>query len=95
MRTSESRTGEWLLGFLKENAFAIMVAIFAAWSWFQSSNATLTGKVEELEREVADHRAALKARSRFINDATNQLNFLCTATSGCRVYYPVPIVAPE
>lgn len=95
MRTSENPTGEWLLGFLRENAFAIIVAIFAAYSWFQSSNATLTGKVERLEGEVSDHRAALRMRARFINDATNQLNFLCTATPGCRVYYPQPIVAPE
>lgn len=95
MRTGENRTGEWLLGFLKENAFAIMVAIFAAYSWFQSSNATLTSKVERLETEVADHRVALKARGRFVNDATNQLNFLCTATPGCRLYYPQLIVAPE
>jgi hypothetical protein len=94
MRTSESRTGEWLLGFLKENAFAIMVAIFAAWSWFQSSNATLTGKVEVLEREVANQRDALRKRDRFINDATNQLNFLCATAPTCRQLY-APIVAPE
>ena len=94
MRTSESRTGEWLLGFLKENAFAIMVAIFAAWSWFQSSNATLTGKVEVLEREVANQRDALRKRDRFINDATNQLNFLCATAPTCRQLY-APIAAPE
>lgn len=95
MKTSENRTGDWLLGFLRENAFAIMVAIFAAYSWFQSSNATLAGKVERLEGEVAEHRSTLKARARFVNEATNQINYLCAAVSGCRTYNPHPIAAPE
>jgi len=94
MRTSENRTGDWLLSFLRENAFAIIVAIFAAYSWFQSSNATLAGKVEQLEREVEGQRIQLKSRGRWVNEASNQLNFLCTTTSNCRALYS-PIAVPE
>lgn len=94
MTGSVKPTGEWLLAFLRENAFAIMVAIFAAYSGFQSSNATLAGKVERLEAEVAEQRAILKSRARFVNDASNQLNFLCATASTCRQLY-APIVAPE
>lgn len=94
MRTSENRTGEWLLGFLRENAFAIIVAIFAAYSWFQSSNATLAGKVERLEREVEGHRILLKNRGRWVNEASNQLNYLCATAANCRALY-APIAVPE
>lgn len=92
--TSGKPTGEWLLSFVRENAFAITVAIFAAYSWFSSSNAALAGKVDRLEQEVRDHRATLKARARFVNDATNQLNYLCATTATCRQLY-APIAVPE
>lgn len=94
MTKSPSRTGEWLLGFLKENAFAVIVAIFAAYSWFQSSNATLAGKVELLEREVSEHKDTLKKRGRFVSEATYQINYLCTTAPTCRQLY-APIAVPE
>ena len=92
--TGGKPTGEWLLSFIKENAFAVTVAIFAAYSWFSSSNATLTARVNDMDRKVSEHTATLKARSRFVNDATNQLNYLCTTTQTCRALY-APIVVPE
>lgn len=92
--TSARPTGEWLLTFIRENAFAMLVAVFAAYSWFQSSNATLSGKVERLESEVAEQRVVLKSRARFVNDATNQLNFLCHTKPECRALYS-PIAVPE
>lgn len=92
--TSGKPTGEWFLAFIRENAFAITVAIFAAYSWFSSSSAALAGKVERLEAKVNEHEAILKARARFVNDATNHLNYLCATTPSCRQLY-APIAAPE
>lgn len=54
----------------------------------------LEGRVNEISAVVADQRAILKARGRFVNDATNQLNFLCTTAQTCRQIY-APIVVPE
>lgn len=94
MTTSGKPTGEWLLSFARENAFALIVAVFAAYSWFQSSNATMIGKVERLESQVAENRVTLKERGRFVREATYQINFLCTRTTDCRALYS-PIAVPE
>lgn len=87
-------TGEWLLTFLRENALTLVLSVAMAYGWFTSNNAALAGKIAELERDVAEHRVILKARARFVNDSTNQLNFLCATAPTCRQLY-APIVAPE
>jgi len=50
----------------------------------QSAEA-LDGRVRVLERTVT---------RRFVNDATNQLNYLCTTAKTCRQLY-APIAVPE
>lgn len=87
-------TGEWLLTFLRENALTIVLGVAMAYGWFSSNNAALVAKIATLEAQVAEQRAMLKARGRFVNDATNQLNFLCATAQTCRQLY-APIVAPE
>lgn len=59
------------------------------------STEILAGRVRAMETRGEQHEAILKARARFVNDATNQLNYLCTATKGCRTFYPQPIAVPE
>lgn len=54
----------------------------------------LDGRVTMIEAQVKDQRLTLKARGRFVNDAANQLNFLCATAATCRQLY-APIVAPE
>lgn len=54
----------------------------------------LEGRVVLIESEVALHKAALRERGRFVNDATNQINYLCATAKACRQLY-APIVAPE
>lgn len=92
--TSGSLTGEWLLTFLRENALTIVLGVAMAYGWFTSNNAALVAKIATLEAQVSEQRAMLKGRARFVNDATNQLNFLCATASTCRQLY-APIVAPE
>lgn len=87
-------TGEWLLTFLRENALTIVLGVAMAYGWFSSNNAALVAKIATLEAQVAEQRDMLKARGRFVNDATNQLNFLCATAQTCRQLY-APIVAPE
>lgn len=87
-------TGEWLLAFLRENALTIVLGVAMAYGWFSSNNAALAFKIATLEAQVAEQRAMLKARGRFVNDASNQLNFLCATAQTCRQLY-APIVAPE
>ncbi|MBB6424930.1 hypothetical protein [Sphingopyxis sp. JAI128] len=92
--TSGRPTGEWLLAFLRENALTIVLGVAMAYGWFTSNNAALVNRIAILEAQVAEQRATAKARSRFDNAATNQLNFLCATASTCRQLY-APIVAPE
>ena len=94
MRTSESRTGEWLLTFLRENALTLILSVAMAYGWFTSNNAALANRIADLEHQVKEQRDIIKARGRFVNDATNQLNFLCATAPTCRQLY-APIVAPE
>ena len=54
----------------------------------------LEGRVVALERVQGEHAALLRVRGRFVNDATNQLNFLCATAATCRQLY-APIEAPE
>lgn len=54
----------------------------------------LDGRVTLIEATVKDHHAVLKARTRFVNEVTNQLNFLCATAKTCRQLY-APIAAPE
>lgn len=54
----------------------------------------LEGRVKAIERVQGEHSALLRVRGRFINDASNQLNFLCATAATCRQLY-APIVAPE
>lgn len=54
----------------------------------------LEGRVKAIERVQGEHTDLLRVRGRFINDATNQLNFLCATAATCRQLY-APIVAPE
>lgn len=92
--TSTRPTGEWLTAFLRENALTLLLAVAMSYGWFTSNNAALVGRIDRIERENAENRAILKARTRFVNDATNQLNFLCTTAPTCRQLY-APIAAPE
>lgn len=92
--TSGRPTGEWLLAFLRENALTIVLGVAMAYGWFTSNNAALVNRIDHLERQNAEYRTILKARARFVNDATNQLNFLCATDKSCRQLY-APIVAPE
>ena len=86
-------TGDWLLAFLRENALTLVLGLAMAYGWFTSNNAALVNRIDQLERQNAEHRAILKTRARFVNDATNQLNFLCATAATCRQLY-APIVAP-
>lgn len=54
----------------------------------------LDGRLKLVEGIVIEHRAMLKGRGRWVNEASNQLNFLCTTTSNCRALYS-PIAVPE
>lgn len=54
----------------------------------------LDGRLKLVEGMVIEHRAMLKGRGRWVNEASNQLNFLCTTTSNCRALYS-PIAVPE
>ncbi len=54
----------------------------------------LDGRVTIMEAQMKDQRIMLKERGRFVNDATNQINFLCATAATCRQLY-APIVAPE
>lgn len=92
--TSARPTGEWLLTFLRENALTLVLSVAMAYGWFTSNNAALASRISDLEREVKEQRAVIKARTRFVNDSTNQLNFLCATAPTCRQLY-APIVAPE
>ena len=92
--TSARPTGEWLLTFLRENALTLVLSVAMAYGWFTSNNAALASRISDLEREVKEQRSVIKGRTRFVNDATNQLNFLCATAPTCRQLY-APIVAPE
>ena len=92
--TAGRPTGEWLLAFLRENALTIVLGVAMAYGWFTSNNAALVNRIVELERQSTEYRAILKSRGRFVNEATNQLNYLCATASTCRQLY-APIVAPE
>lgn len=94
MTNSARRGGEWLLAFLRENAFAVLIGIFVAWNSFTNDRATLIGKIELLEHQVAELKAVSKNRGRFVIEARDQVNYLCRTNEGCRVIYS-PIAAPE
>lgn len=92
--TGARPTGEWLIAFARENALTLVLSVAMAYGWFTSNNAALANRIADLEHEVKDQRAIIKARGRFVNDASNQLNFLCATAQTCRQLY-APIVAPE
>ena len=54
----------------------------------------LDRRVSALETGFVAHSDKLRQRGRFVNEASNQLNFLCATTANCRALY-APIVAPE
>lgn len=54
----------------------------------------LDGRLAIVEGEVKAHRVTLGGRGRWVNEATNQLNFLCYRTAECRALY-APIAVPE
>lgn len=62
----------------------------ASAQWVQKTDSRL----EKLEGENAQQADTLKKRGRFVNDSTNQLNYLCATKPECRALY-APIVVPE
>lgn len=54
----------------------------------------LDGRLKLVEREVEGHRFLLKNRGRWVNEASNQLNYLCATAANCRALY-APIAVPE
>lgn len=89
--TGGKPTGEWLLTFLRENALTIVLGVAMAYGWFSSNNAALASKIAALETQVA----LLKKQARMNGKVREQINFLCTATPGCRTDYRRPIEEPE
>ena len=59
----------------------------------QSAEA-LMSRIQTIEATVKDHHLTLKARARFVNEATNQLNFICHREPECRALY-TPIAVPK
>lgn len=84
-------SGGWLLTFIRENAFPLIVAVFAAYSWFVSSNATLAGKIDALDRKLDRIEATANTNSRliegrrqFMNETAVRLNAMCDRDDKCR-----------
>lgn len=54
----------------------------------------ISGRMSEAEAKLHAHDSTLKSRARFVNEATNQLNYLCTTAKTCRQLF-APIEVPE
>lgn len=74
-------------------ATMVMTLIDRTTSAAQSTE-VLESRLRAVEARGEAHEAILKGRARFVNDATNQLNYLCATTPSCRQLY-APIAAPE
>lgn len=62
----------------------------ASAQWVQRTDSRL----KAIEGGMVEQAGTLKSRGRFVNDATNQLNYLCATKPECRALY-APIVVPE
>lgn len=54
----------------------------------------LDRRVSALESASVAHGDKLRHRGRWVNEASNQLNYLCATTPNCRALYS-PILVPE
>lgn len=52
------------------------------------------GRLKLVEQAVATHTDVIRLRGRWVNEASNQLNYLCATAANCRALY-TPIAVPE
>ncbi len=97
--TEETKKGEWK----RDLALGVTLAISAGSATMTVIDRTtgsaksaeqLDNRLVRVEDLVNEHHAMLKGRGRWVNDASNQLNFLCHSTPECRTIY-APINVPD